>query len=253
MIVEYHRPQSVQQALDLLGRPAPLSLPLGGGSMVNRAARSGAEPVALVDLQALGLDRLEQQGSTLQLGATLTLQALLEGLPEGGLQPALGEAIRHEAGYNLRQAATVAGTLLSAAGRSPFTTALLALDAQLLLLPGDETVGLGDLLPVRRLRLSGRLVVRVSLPANARLRVASVARTPYDRPLVYAAVAAWPSGRTRVALGGFGEAPTLAFDGTEANGAETAARSAYSLAGDEWASAEYRQDAAAVLVKRCLE
>jgi hypothetical protein len=68
---------------------------------------------------------------------------------------------------------------------------------------------------------------------------------------VCAAVVMWPSGRTRVALGGFGSSPALAFDGSETEGVEIAARDAYSQAGDEWASAEYRQDVAGVLVKRC--
>jgi CO/xanthine dehydrogenase FAD-binding subunit len=34
---------------------------------------------------------------------------------------------------------------------------------------------------------------------------------------------------------------------------EIAARSAYSQVGDEWASAEYRQDVAGVLAARCLD
>ncbi|NUQ86826.1 MAG: hypothetical protein HUU11_19170, partial [Anaerolineales bacterium] len=47
--------------------------------------------------------------------------------------------------------------------------------------------------------------------------------------------------------------PLLAMDGTEANGLEEAATNAYHEANDEWASAEYRMDTAAVLAKRCLE
>jgi len=151
----------------------------------------------------------------------------------------------------------VAGALVTASGRSPFATAMLALDAQLRLQPdgnqpGDEQVGLGDLLPVRLERLPHRLITLVSIPLNARLAYEYVARSPADVPIVCAAVAIWPSGRTRVALGGFGDSPVLAFDGSEAEGAEIAASDAYSQAGDEWASAEYRQEVAGVLVKRCI-
>jgi hypothetical protein len=78
-----------------------------------------------------------------------------------------------------------------------------------------------------------------------RLAYEYVARTPADWPLVCAGVAAWPSGRTRVALGGFGEAPWLAMDGPTAHGAEFAAADAYSQAGDAWATAEYRREMAA--------
>ena len=101
-------------------------------------------------------------------------------------------------------------------------------------------------------RLRRRLITRLTLPLNARLAYEYVARTPADLPIVCAAVAVWPSGRVRLALGGYGAAPRLAFDGTEADGADIAAQSAYSHCGDEWASADYRQEIAGVLVERCL-
>jgi CO/xanthine dehydrogenase FAD-binding subunit len=66
-------------------------------------------------------------------------------------------------------------------------------------------------------------------------------------------VARWASGRTRLALGGYGKIPTLAMDGTEADGIDSAARNAFHEANDEWASAEYRLDVAATLAKRCLD
>lgn len=249
MIIEYHRPNTLEEALSLLARSGVKTLPLGGGTRLNQPSQ---ERFAVVDLQALGLNMLEQRGNTLALGAMLTLQALLE---NQGIAPALEVAIRQEASYNLRQAASLAGTLVSADGRSPFATALLALDAELELRSAaipSEWVSLGDLLPMRRERLSGRLVTSIMLSANARLAYESVARTPVDLPIVCAALAQWPSGRVRLALGGFGDAPVLAFDGPEAGGLEVAARDVYNAANDEWASAEYRREVAATLAKRCL-
>jgi CO/xanthine dehydrogenase FAD-binding subunit len=254
MIQEYNRPATLEAALALLARLEPPTWPLAGGTALTGAVR---QSIAVVDLQSLGLDTFQAAGNSLHLGATLTLQSLLDnlsGLGAGGagLTSGLQKAITHEATYNLRMAATVAGTLVSGAGRSPFTTALLALDAALLLQPGDETLNLGDLLPVRLDRLRQRLITRVSLPLNARLAYEYVARTPADRPIVCAAVAVWPSGRVRAALGGYGAVPRLAFDGTEAEGLSLAAQSAYSHCGDHWASSEYRQAVAGVLVERCL-
>ncbi|MDD5467640.1 MAG: FAD binding domain-containing protein [Anaerolineales bacterium] len=247
MIIEYHRPQSVDETLVLLARAEPVTLPLAGGSALNRPS---PDAVAVVDLQALGLDGLERRGHLLALGATLTLERLLHA---DDLPPALLRAIRHEATYNLRQVASLAGTILAADGRSPFTTAMLALDAQMTLLPGEEQLALGDLLPLRGERMRGRLVTQVTIPANARLSYAYVARTPADLPLVCAALAQWPSGRTRLALGGYALAPCLALDGPEVSGVEAAASSAYAHAADEWASAEYRSQAAGVLARRCLQ
>jgi putative selenate reductase FAD-binding subunit len=246
MIIEYHRPTTLQEALELLQRAEPTSLPLAGGSALNRP---DGRPIAAVDLQALSLNTHERRGHTIELGATLSLQALMEAESNW---PALKAVILHEATHNLRQVATVAGTLVAADGRSPFTTALLALDAVLTLQPGDEVLGLGDLLPMRSERLLHRLITQVAIPGNARLAYEYVARTPADRPIVCVAAAQWPSGRTRLAVGGFGPAPRLAFDGSESEGAGLAARSACGQAQDAWASAEYRQEVAQVLAQRCI-
>jgi CO/xanthine dehydrogenase FAD-binding subunit len=248
MIREVYRPKTLQEALDLIAQPG--LVPMGGGTMLNRPS-SGA--TAVVDLQDLGLDAVEVKGHVLSLGATVTLAQLLE-LPD--LPEVLARVVRLEATYNLRHAATLAGAVLSADGRSPLATALLALDAVLDVVHAGaavEQVNLGDVLPVRGEKLRGRLVTRLTLPLNARMAYESVSRTPADLPIVCAAVACWPSGRTRLALGGFGPAPLLAMDGPQAQGAEEAARSAYGDAGDEWASAEYRREMAQVLARRCMQ
>lgn len=247
MIVEYHRPETLEGALSLLARSQPKTVPLGGGSVVSKPSD---EHIAVVDLQDLNLDGAEHRGNTLLLGATLTLQSLLE-MPD--LPIALSKAIRHEAHYNLRQVATVAGSLVAADGRSPFAAAMLALDAQLTLVPDQQQIGLGDVLPLRHEQLPGALITQISIPTNVKLAYEYVARTPSDLPVVAVAAAQWPSGRTRVTLGGFGSAPILALDGGGSSGAQEAAADAYSEAGDQWATAEYRQSVAKTLAQRCLD
>jgi len=252
MIVEYHRPETLEAAMQLLNRQQPETLPLAGGSVINQPS---TRKIAVVDLQALGMSTCERKGNFLHLGATLTLQAMLEQYNSAAainIPASLLQSIDLEATYNLRQVASVAGTLVAADGRSPFTTAMLALDAIVNILPGDEQVNLGNLLPFRGERLHGRLISRVSIPLNANLAYEYVARTPADRPILCAALASWPSGRMRLALGGFGAAPTLAFDGMDEIGLDLAAQNACSQAGDEWASAGYRQEIAGVLSRRCL-
>ncbi len=253
MIIEYHRPQSIDAALALLARSDPPTVALGGGTFLNRPS---LDRFAAVDLQALGLNKIRKAGKNLEIGATVTLQALQEA---PGLPAALARTLGLEANYNLRQVATLAGTLVACDGRSAFATAMLALDAVLTLLPGDETVSLGNFLPMRsgiseerRAPLQGKLITKVVVPLAPSLAFESVARTPADLPIVCVALARWPSGRTRLALGGYGSAPALALDGNEPGGEEAAARNACATAGDEWASAEYRTETAAVLVRRCL-
>ncbi len=251
MIINYHRPNTLEEALTLLARPDPLTLPLGGGIVLNAPSD---EQFAVVDLQNLGLNTHEKRGNALMLGAAVTLQNLLD-IPE--LPPALHAAVRHEATHNLRQAGTVAGTLVAADGRSPFAAAMLALDAKLTLLPGEEEAFLGDVLNTREgstlNALPHRLITQIAVSAKAALAYQYVARSPADRPIVCVAVAKWPSGRVRVVVGGFGDTPRLALDGPQPGGEEHAVRSATANAADQWASAEYRQDVAVTLVKRCLK
>jgi CO/xanthine dehydrogenase FAD-binding subunit len=250
MIIEYQRPKTIPEALTLLARKQPISYPLGGGTYLNRALE---EPYAVVDLQALGIGIISKKGNSLEVGATVTLQELLsfKDLPEG-----IYTSIEHEANYNLRQMATIAGTLVTANGRSPFATIMLALDTKLEIQKLNEApkqVRLGDWLPLRGGTKHGVLITKISFPLNIKVAYESIARTPADLPIICVATAQWASGRTRSALGGWGDAPILAMDGPEADGIDIASRNAYNHAEDQWASAGYRQEMAAILAKRCLK
>ena len=243
MITNYHRPQTLDEALTLLAQPN--TLPLGGGTLLSS---SKADSVSVVDLQLLGLDSLRKNGNNLEIGATVTLQQLLESehCPE-----ALKSAIKLEAPLNLRNSATVAGTLVTCDGRSSFATSLLALDAKITIIVNrkPEIVNLGEFLPLR----PRGLITLITIPLHIKFAFDYVARTPSDKPIVCVALAQWNSARTRLAIGGWGKSPSLAMDGTEADGLDTAARNACHEATDEWGSAEYRMDVAATLAKRCLE
>jgi len=249
MIITYHRPKTLEEALTLLTQPN--RIPLGGGTLLSHPT---SDPVEAVDLQSLSLNAVSRQGSNLEIGATVTLQQLLES--EHCPEP-LKSALKLEAPLNLRNAATVAGTLVACDGRSTFATIMLALDAKLEQAKLDhskietKTSNVGDFLPLRNLQ--GALITSITIPLSVKFAFDYVSRTPADKPIVCAALAQWNSGRTRLVLGGYGKSPMLAMDGTEAEGADTAARNAYHEATDEWASAEYRMDVAATLAKRCLE
>ena len=247
MILEYHRPGTLAEALGLLQRAYPKTVALGGGTYLSSPLFT--EPVAVVDLQDLGLDQVEQRGSQVTLGAAARLEKIrtLDILPQG-----LREAVWHEATANLRNMATLAGTLITATGRSPLAAVLMALDAQIRLQPGDQDVSLADLLNARQETLLHKLVTSISFPTRVAVSYQYTARTPADLPIISLAVARWQSGRLRIVVGGFGVVPRLALDAPEPGGAEYALESALAEAGDEWASAAYRQDAARTLLSRAL-
>lgn len=248
MITTYHRPKSMDEALTLLSNPN--ILPLGGGTLLSHT--SITDRMEVVDLQSLGLDSINKKGNELEIGATATLQQLFE---SEGCPDALKSALKLETPLNLRNSASIAGTLVSCDGRSTFAVVMLAMDAKISVVSkqtSDETLNIGDLLPLRK-QIRGKLITKIIIPLNVKLAFEYVSRTPADKPIVCAALAQWNSGRTRLAVGGYGASPMLAMDGTESEGLETAARNAFHEATDEWGSAEYRMDIAATLAKRCLE
>jgi putative selenate reductase FAD-binding subunit len=254
MLNKYYRPDNLEEALKLLSKPE--AMPLAGGTFINSPGfplpqkTSGAESsIAYVDLQSLGLDHIRKHGNSLEIEATVTLQQLLE---NSYASDAIREAIKLEAPLNIRNMATVAGALVSSDGRSPFTTAMLALDAKLSMLPGEDEIRLGEFLLFREKSLPGKLITKITVPLNAQLFFESVSRSPADRPIVCVAIARWSSGRVRLALGGYGDFPLLAMDGTTDDDIQAAARNGYHEAGDEWASAEYRSETAAILSGRCI-
>ena len=245
MITNYHRPQTLDEALALLSQPN--TLPLGGGTLLSS---SKGDSVSVVDLQLLGINQIHKKGNDLEIGATVTLQQLLESehCPE-----AMKSAIKLEAPLNLRNSATVAGTLVTCDGRSSFACALLALDARIEQAIFDNSKieyrvsNIGEFLPLR----STRLITKITIPLHIKFAFEQVARTPSDKPIVCVALAQWTGGRARLAVGGWGKSPSLAMDGTEAEGIESAARNACHEASDDWGSAEYRMDVASTLAKRC--
>jgi CO/xanthine dehydrogenase FAD-binding subunit len=251
--LEYHRPKSLQQALGLLGR----SRPMGGGTALTPRR---AELDSVLDLQDLDLAGHELRAGQLVLGAMLRLQALTEEIP--ALPPAVSQACRLEAGWNMRNQATLAGCVVTGDGRSPLLAVLLALDASVHLEPGKAEMALQDFLTQRPGSVEGRLIVALGLARGARLGYEGVARSPADRPFVCAALARLDTGELRVVLGGFGDRPIRVEEAEGAlqrAGAVTpeaiaaagnSAGAAYASAGDQWASAEYRAAVAETLVSR---
>ncbi len=246
MIGEYFRPKSVDEALALLTEAGKDRLPMGGGTSLSRQQAGGFD---VVDLQQVGLATITENAQGMIAGAMVRLDTLMT---HEKAHPEIGRAIRIDASENMRNMATLGGWLLSGDGRSILTTILLALDAKLTWAPGKVQVRLGDWLPLRGQNQPGVLLTEIGWQTGSQLAFDYVARSPKDRPIVIAAVARWGSGRTRVALGGFGQAPIIAMDGMGSDGVDIASRDAYFEAEDQWASAEYRREVAARLALRCV-
>jgi len=246
--MRYLRPKTIEEAVSLLEE----GVPMGGGTTLT-PDRANVE--AVIDLRELALDQFSILDNTVTLGATLPLQAILENA--GRLPPALIESIRHEAAWNMRNAATLAGTLVAADGRSPLLTTLTALGGVVKLEPGSRETALHEFLSSRAAAGPRYLITGFEVQLPSGLAYAQVARTPMDRPIVCASAAVTLDGTIRLALGGFGPHPLRLFEAeTRLNEnqnlaeAKSAAEAAFKDAGDAFASAAYRSHIAGVLVER---
>ena len=215
---EFHKPTNLSDALALLKRKNPYTVPLAGGTWLNPRIGKEVSSDAVVDLSGLGLDQIERDASMLQLGAMTTLEAVTKDETcrslAGGI---LAQTAQRDATVNARNAATVGGTVVVAPADSEFLLALLALgaklDTQSALLEKTSTWSLRQFLadPVpstgsgQAAALHDELVIQVEihLPTRASSGLARVARTPSDHPIVAAvAVVAKKPDAMRIALSG---------------------------------------------------
>ncbi len=217
---EYLRPTHLEDALRLIGRASPRTLIVAGGTQVGADAPRDAE--AVVDIGGLALSAISLEGAVWRLGATASLQALIES-PAGMTfcNGVLGDAAKAMAGHSLRNRATLGGAIATADGVSPLVTALLACDAELSVatLKKDalvmRQVGLRAFLSYRvSLLEEGALItdIRLGVPsADTRAAYERVARTPRDYPIVCAvarcATRDGIAGNVRLALGGVAATP----------------------------------------------
>jgi CO/xanthine dehydrogenase FAD-binding subunit len=149
----------------------------------------------------------------------------------------------------------VGGVVAASDGRSALLAVLLALGSRVQTEPGGSEEDLDAFLDARFRDERPRLVIGVRIRRPVTAVYDQVARTPADRPLVCAVIGEWggASPGRRVVLGGFGPRPVLVREVGDLEKVVGAAVRAYSDAGDEWASAEYRSAMAGVLVRRLAE
>ena len=247
MIKDYKRPSTMSEALKYFGDKTIIPVVLSGGSYQTEFSEG---EFTGIDLQDLEINKIIVGKDKAEIGSMTTLQELAD---HQGCGSALHDAIILEAGRNVRNSRSLLSHLLSCNGRSALGTVLLAQDANLIWQPDDQSVSLGDYFALRNKKEFGYFFSHLNWSALINTAFETVGRSPLDQPIVCVALTKWPSGRIRIALGGFGETPMMAFDGTDDTGIVSAVKNAFYDAEDEWASKAYRQEMAEVLAQRCLK
>lgn len=266
-LIEYHKPSEQAEVVALLGRKKPRTIPLAGGTWLNpRLGQEIDSPFgkldqveAVVNLSGLELNHIERDPDTLRLGPMSTLAAVAENeicqSLAGGL---LAQAAQREASVNVRNAATIGGTVVVAPADSEFLLALLALAAELTVCCADTRLfSLEQFLQDPAAALNNGFItqVRVNIPLHIASGSARVTRTPADHPIVAAyAILAEDGDAKCIAIGGVSAKPLLvSFD--QIADAQDAVQQAISSAepyADFRGSAEYRQGMGALMARRAL-
>ena len=185
----YHRPTDLDEALGLLSDPQ--RVPLAGGTVLN--ADRNPSDFELVDLQLLGLDRIETSAEQMVIGAMVDLEQLRDACDD----PLIAEMCRRELPSTLRTLATVGGTV-SAGGQNSVLLAAFLVSHGVGIDSNGNDCSLDD--------NPDRLITAVRLACTGTTAWSLTGRTPMDTPIV-AAVGRRDATGLRVAVTGVGTRP----------------------------------------------
>jgi carbon-monoxide dehydrogenase medium subunit len=267
----YHRPSTVNDALQLLGETGEAKLLAGGHSLIPAMKLRLAQPPALIDLGRIAeLNYIRQDGARLRIGAMTThhqietsdlLKAKCPLLPE--VAATIGDA-------QVRNRGTIGGAIVHADPAADWPAAIVALDAEMEIAgpTGRRTVPAADFF-VEMMQSAvqpGEILVEIRVPVTS----ASVAYVKFAQKasgFAIAGVAAVIDEDGRQVRLGVTGASTKAFRATAAEqalrGRNLTAESIAAAAekadegvetlNDIHASAEYRAHLIRVHTRRALE
>lgn len=241
MILDYFRPKTLKEAIDL-HNSYPNSRFLGGGSSV----RDTDDDFYVIDLQLLGLNHINRKGNKCSIGATVTLDEIYKRLIDFTY---LTQALQIENSKNQRNQATLGGLLMTVNGKSPVLTSLVSMKSHVYIDSGNNPIEISEFLESRN--EINQLITKVEIELPEEFVFESVARTPLDKPVVCCAISKYVTG-ARIGLGGFGLFPIQTTEESFLEMDEKNIVDAFSLVDDQWASASFRASVIKTLGKRLL-
>jgi CO/xanthine dehydrogenase FAD-binding subunit len=265
-------PDSLDAALDLLNEYGYEMLVIAGGTTAMPAVNQGLSyPRVAMTLHRLKLNQVRAVNSHFEIGATTTLTRIAQ-LAE---VPILAQAARSIGGWTIRNMATLAGNLFVPPPAGDAATALLALDAEVMLRSkkGDRRVPLAQLYTglMQTVLTPGELVTQLNVPSpRGKTAFCKFGRRHANSPAVVTVAAKLIQDarghvtEARIALGAAGDYPLRAKQAEAAlvgrtldsksiaDAAELAKQDAQPFS-DALASEWYRRKMVGVYVTRALE
>jgi carbon-monoxide dehydrogenase medium subunit len=271
---EYHRPSSVQEAVQLLASNPDAKLLAGGHSLIPAMKLRLATPGALVDIGRVGgLNGISVNGGA-TIGALVTYRQLLDSAELNAKFPIFAETANVVGDPAVRARGTIGGSLAHSDPAADFTAVMLALGASVTAVGsgGERTIAIDDLFVdlFTTALVPDEIITAISIPAD--VAGSGMAYEKHAHPasgyaVVGVAAVLKMSGGTcqsaRVAVTGATSKATRATAVEQALTGQTlnadmlaqAAQSAtdgLELNGDVYASADYRGHLIRVLTKRAL-
>ena len=239
-IQTYHRPHTIEDALKLLNRSDARSAIIAGGTHLNPNLDDDVD--AVIDLQALGLVRIELANNRLSLGAMSRLQDIAEHPDTPDL---LRAVLRFEAPNTFRNMATIGGLVASCDWESETLAALLVMETavEIRSAAGTNRLSLEAFLAAPAAALDKGIITDVSLHVDGATAHERVARTPMDRAIVAGCGRKTAEDDIRLAFSGIAETPILT---------EPEALEAIRPPADFRGSSDYRRRMAIILSRRVI-
>src|SRR5438067_7637735 len=257
--VRYARPDTVEEAVELLGKHENARPLAGGQTLINVMKVRAAAPDVLVDLGALdALRAISRDGDgSLRIGATATYSELVASPEVNQLRPILARVCSEIADVQVRNRGTIGGNVCSSDPTNHLPPLLVAVGATFTIASrdGERTVPAEEFFLGVYMTAAGQgeLLTKIAIPPGRKDGFATVPVGVDGTCIVNAAASV--NGEVRVALGCVGATPEVV---RPASADEDAVREAVRAAnldppGDVHASAEYRKHLAEIVAARAVE
>lgn len=196
-IREYARPKTMDEAMALL-KSSKKSQVLGGGMLM---LKLGDKTIDLgVDLVDLGLDYIKPVENAVEIGAMATFHQIeTDPYLKTCFSGVWTEAMKYIVGVQFRNLATLGATAYSKYAFSDPNTALLALDAELVMY-GDRRMAFDEFLSKRKRRFDILEKIVIKNPETTKAAFDSIRRSKGDFALINAAASVC-DGQYRISVG----------------------------------------------------
>ena len=256
--VEYAKPASVGEALELLAANDGARALAGGLTLVYVMKSRAASPDMLVDLNGLEeLKGIELAGDgTLTIGAMTTYSELMASA-EAKARPILGEVCATIADVQVRNRGTIGGNVCSNDPTNHLPPLMVAVGARMTIagVGGEREVPVDEFFLGVYMTAAGpgELLTRITVPAGKQDGFAAVTLGADGTCIASAAASVNGSGSIRVALGCVAAVPVVVTADSPEGVADAVRGANLTPPFDVHASSEYRAHLSAVLAERAAQ